>query len=368
MVYSSLRQLLVFVCMAVMFLGPTPGLVLSQTSTVTGRIAGRVYDKEAKMPLAGVAVNALLITANKRYGSETNALGSYVIPNVDAGIYALSLDYEGKTYPVKGHFDVRAAMSFLLEGCFELDAKSQTALLQSECSSGLYAETQVVSLGPHRYFRTPEDLAAEEIVQGTEELAIMHDALDCIVNDYFPQVSAELQPTQLVQSGRVYFRAIQYPDFYYVDLVATGTGYQATLPKPSQTTNQLVYYIEGVDKEYNPVRSPEYTVDVMDSGTCKRRYPAAAYYMGADPSIAVGATVPGAASVPPGFLSAGIGSYISSTGTVSYAVAGTAAAAGGGLGTKGLVIILGAAAGATALYFLLRSTNEEEASPIAVVQ
>ena len=97
--------------------------------------------------------------------------------------------YHQKQFPVEGHFDIRAGMKFLLEGCFELDFKSQKALLQPECASGLYAETQVVSLGPHKYFRN-EDLVREGRAQGTQTIAIVHDGLSCIVNDHFPQIFA----------------------------------------------------------------------------------------------------------------------------------------------------------------------------------
>jgi hypothetical protein len=363
MIYSSFRQLLVVLCIATIALGSTPSLLIAQPESVTGRIAGRVYSKDEKMPLADVAVNALLITTNERYASNTNALGSYVIQNVPAGVYALTLGYEGKEFPVEGHFDIRAGMKFLLEGCFELDLKSQKALLQSECASGLYAETQVVSLGPHKFFRN-EDLMREGTVQGTQTLAITHPGLACIVNDYFPQIFADFNPADRVQNAKVMFRAAQSPDYYYVDMVNTGAGFQAILPKPAPGTEQVVYYIEAIDRDFNPVVTPEFAPEVTDSETCERRDPEAAYYTGEDPGIAVGATMAGAASIPPGFLSAGIGSFISASGTVTYAVAGTAAATtGAGLGTTGLILIIGGAAGAAAVIGVI-ATREDEASPI----
>ena len=166
-------------------------------------------------------------------------------------------------------------------------------------------------------------------------------------------MNASFQPQERFRVGRVYFRAAQHPDFYYVELVDTGAGLQAILPRPAPDTTEIVYYVEGTDVEFNPSLSPEYTPDVTDHATCQLRDSAATYFTGADPGIAVGATVAGAASVPAGFLPGGITTFVSASGTVTAAA--TAALAGGsaagvGLGTTSLVIIIAGAAGAASLH------------------
>ncbi len=58
-----------------------------------------------------------------------------------------------------------------------------------------------------------------------------------------------------------------------MELVDTGAGLQAILPKPAPETTEIVYYIEGTDLEFNPSLTPEYTPYVTDLETCKRRDP-----------------------------------------------------------------------------------------------
>ena len=364
MLCDGVRRPLVYLCVTALVLGLFPASLLSQPSSVTGTVAGRVFDKDARTPISGVTVNAQLVTTDTLFTSgETEPLGSYLISDVPAGVYAFNLDYEGKEYPVEGRFDIRADMSFLLESCFVLDRASQTALLRSDCSSGLYAETQVVSLGPHRFFRPqPASTDTIESAQTGVTLSINHPGLQCIVRDYYPQLNANIQPQEEVQIGRVYFRAAQHSDFYYVDMQRTATGYQAILPRPAPDTTQVVYYIEGIDPDFDPTRTVEFYPEVTDHETCERRDPEAAYFTGDDPRIVIGSTVSGAASVPPGFLATGISSFVSASGTVASVAAGAAAGgAAGGLGTTGLVLIIAGVAGA-ATFIALEVT--EEASPI----
>ena len=61
-------------------------------------MAGRVFDKATKGPLAGVTVRAKLVTANELFASrETNPGGSYSIPELPAGIYAVIVYRSGLT-------------------------------------------------------------------------------------------------------------------------------------------------------------------------------------------------------------------------------------------------------------------------------
>ncbi|GMR23740.1 MAG: hypothetical protein BMS9Abin37_2200 [Acidobacteriota bacterium] len=64
-----------------------------------------------------------------------------------AGIYAGDIINDSTRFAVEERLDVRVGTSYLLEACFELDSRSRTASLREPCSSGLYAETQVVFLG-----------------------------------------------------------------------------------------------------------------------------------------------------------------------------------------------------------------------------
>ncbi len=220
-----------------------------------------------------------------------------------AGIYVFYLEYQGIQYPIAERFDVRTGMDFLLESCFQLDLTNQAAELLQDCSSGVYAESQVVSLGPHRMYRPlPNPLTQE--VAGTAAaqagIVVDHAGVDCIAEDQHSMLSSVIQPEDQVQSARIYFRAAQHPDFYYVVMqqgLITETGtvtqpngevFTGILPIPGPDTEQVIYYIEAVDPDFNMAQSQEHDPDVTDLDNCKRRDPGAAYYTGQDPGSIVG--------------------------------------------------------------------------------
>jgi hypothetical protein len=344
---------------------------------MTGTMSGSVFDKSTKAGLAGVTVSAQLITTNERFsGPETDRRGTYLISGAPPGIYTFFLNYRGTEYPVEGDLDIRTSMSFLLESCFELDTNTGATSLLEECRSGLYAETEVVTLGPHR-FLLPEPIQdLQEPIQDLQEpipadwtpdlstVAVEHAGIECIAAGRYPILTAEIEPAENVQSSRVYFRASQHPDFYYVEMTESVDvdAFQAILPKPSPETEQIIYYIEAFDLDFNNALTPEHAPDVTEGDECDRRRPGAAYFPGDNPEIVVGATVAGASAVPIGFEAAGIAGFISSTGIVTGAVA-AGAGIGGGLGTTGAVIIVaGSAAGAAGA--ISAATKEDEASKV----
>ena len=351
---------LLFLCAVTLVLGPAVNPVLSQ-SAVSGRMAGRVFDKATKGPLAGVTVRAKLVTANELFASrETNPGGSYSIPELPAGIYALSLAHEGTEYAIEGRFDVRAGMNFFFESCFELDRARGTGALRPDCSSGFYAESQVVALGPHRYFRTELiHLDSQEV----QSLDIGHEGRECFARDRYPELSSDVSPYQDVRFSRVYFRAAQHSDFYYVDMRDTGGAFQAVLPKPSPGTTEIVYYMEAINNSFDGYQSSEFIPRILLGEICDERDPGA-YFTGGDPGIVVGSVVEGAAMLPPGFLPQGIGTFITASGSVVSASAAAAAAGGGSFltSTVGLILIVSAAGAATVVG--VNAGGEKEASSV----
>jgi hypothetical protein len=288
-----------------------------------------------------------------------------MIPEVPAGIYAFSIEHQGTDYPVSDRLDARAGMSFLLETCFQIDPATKTASVLQECKSELYSDTQVVSIGPHRFFRT--DGPQDEMVLEQTDLLVTHTALECFAADQFSILTATIQPGEIVQSSRVYFRAEQYPDFYYVEMEGNEDEFAAVLPKPSPDTERIVYYIEAVDIDFNNAQTPEADPEVDDAESCKRRYPGAAYFAGENPDIVVGAVSAGVPAVPLGFQATGITGFISAAGVVSSvgaAAAGAAGAAGAGAAASslGTVLIVSGATAATAAV-ATGVTGDEEASP-----
>jgi hypothetical protein len=340
-----------------------------EAATIRGTMAGKIYEKSSRTVLSDVRVKAHSITTNQLFTSDaTDARGSYMIPDVPAGIYAFSIEYQGTDYTVSDRLDARAGMSFLLETCFQLDPSTKTASVLPECKSELYSDTQVVSIGPHRFFRT-NDIPQEETTPGQTELLVTHTALECFATDQFSILTATIEPGELVQSSRVYFRAEQYADFYYVEMEGTGDEFSVILPKPSPETERVVYYIEAVDVDFNAAQTPEAAPEVDDADSCKRRYPEAAYFAGDNPDIVVGAVKTGTPAVPLGFQASGITGFISATGVVSGLGAATAGAAGaagaaaGATSVMGSVLIVSGATAATTAVATQATRNRESSPP-----
>ena len=158
--------------------------------------------------------------------------------------------------------------------------------------------------------------------------SIEHEEIQCLTHENYPVVDADIRPGEAVQTTRVYFRSDKYADFYYVEMTKdhpTVDDFQTVLPKPSEETERIVYYIESLDSEVNVLQTPEYDPEVIESDECERR--GAPPWFTGDPTIIVGATVPGAAAIPPGFQALGITGFVNSLGVVSGVGAGAAAEA-----------------------------------------
>lgn len=379
MLTTGLRYLWIPLSIVLLLHVNSPLLLFAQEGPVRGTIAGKIYEKSSRTALSDVSVHAKLITTGQEYASEkSDSRGSYMISDVPPGIYAFTFVYDGKEYVIEEKFDSRIAMSFLLESCFVLDTAEQSAAILAECSSELYAEDQVVSIGPHNFLRASASDPQEDVSYAQASITVEHSSLDCFANDQYAQLTATIQPGEIVQSSRVYFRAAQHPDFYYVEMVGEGDIFTAVLPIPSPDTERVVYYIEAVDMEFNNAQTPEANPEVSDAETCEKRNPEAAYFLGDNPDIVVGAVTAGASSIPLGFQATGITGFISASGVVTSvgaaaagagsagAAAGAAAAAAGaagGLGAAGTVIVVAGAAAAGG-GIISGVVNESEASGV----
>jgi hypothetical protein len=373
---------------------------LGTASPARGSLAGKVFDKKTGALVPGVEIGANALTSGEELHTVTNASGGYYVASAPTGVYAFTLNVDGIDYVVQERFDVRVAMPFLLESCFELDRERRSAHVRVECDSGFVEEARVATIGPHRFLRpsaaqdslpgeavppvpeipqSPAEPSSSDIVdpvaetpEDSDELAsessmaapetILHDELECLTYDHFPIVDARIAPGDKVQVSRVYFRSDKYPDFYYVDMGhenPTPDDFRAILPKPSLETERIYYYVESVDDGYNSLQTLQHDPQVLEVQACKDR--GAVWFQGEDPNIVVGATTGLAAALPPGFQAAGITGFVSSLGVLTT-VGGAAAAGGGVASTTGLVLVVAggtaAAAGTTVAV-----TGDKEASP-----
>ncbi len=172
----------------------------------------------------------------------------------------------------------------------------------------------------------------------------------CIAGVPYPIISASIRSADSVQAAKVYFRAAQGEDFYFVEMAVQDRGYRAVLPVPSDETNRVIYYVEAVSASFEAGRTEEYEAPVRDDCDEDR-------FLGDDPRIVIYA-VAESAPIPAGFLSTGVSS------TVSAAGVATAVTSGGGLGAGAITgIIVGGGLAAAAIANELDDETPQPVSP-----
>lgn len=173
---------------------------------------------------------------------------------------------------------------------------------------------------------------------------IRPDPIECWPIDEFLFVHSLFLPPENLQSAKFYFRSTAYPDYYYVDLALSAGEGSAFVPRAHPDTVEVTFYVELVTLSFDAFRTQERTVPVSSGTECKRRNPAALFFTGQNPNIAVGATRPGATPLPPGFQAEGISSFLDATsGSIE---------ASGGVSGRTIGIIVGVGGGAAAALAL----------------
>lgn len=191
---------------------------------------------------------------------------------------------------------------------------------------------------------------------------IRHQGLEYVSSRQFPRIEVAVDFGNLVRSAKLYFRAEQYSDFYYVEMVRDKDRdtFFAILPIPLVQTATLVYFVEVVDTAFNPVRTALFEAKVTPQAV-------PGSFEGTQPNINVGSTAPQGADVPPGFRSDGIQGIISPDGTIRpLAQSGAAPGGGGGGGGGGGVaaaVLIGAGAAGGVGYLVLKQKEEPPPPP-----
>jgi hypothetical protein len=189
---------------------------------------------------------------------------------------------------------------------------------------------------------------------------IHHQGLEYVSSRQFPRIEVAVDFPNLVRTAKLYFRAEQYIDFYYVEMVRDEDRdtFFAILPIPLVETATMVYFVEVVDTAFNPVRTA-----VFEAKVTAQAVPGS--FQGTQPNINVGSTAPqGAADVPPGFRADGVHGIIDPNGTIRpLAQSGAAAAGGGGGGGVAAAILIGAGAAGGVGYLVLKQKEEEPIPP-----
>ena len=155
------------------------------------------------------------------------------------------------------------------------------------------------------------------VAMAAESSAIEGAGVQCIINVPFPQISGTTQPGSDIEAARLFFKADDQGDFYWVPMTRDGDRITAVLPQPRQDTKNVVYYMETVDASKTISRSPEYTATVvLREWDCQGKK-IAETFTGLKPNLIVGSTTGGTTGTPLGFESTGIIGTVSPDGMIA---------------------------------------------------
>lgn len=191
---------------------------------------------------------------------------------------------------------------------------------------------------------------------------IDHDPVQCIVAGSYPEFIANFSPSAEVASARLYFKASDTPDWYWVPFnTESAGGWKAVLPKPSPSLRQIDYYLSVFDPQNRPSNGNQYHPVVSTRTYCENQALTVAQPVDLEGiELAVGLVRVAQQVIPSGFFSEGIATTILADGTavatstaaqasstaaaggtsssVAPGAAGSTAAAGGGLSTTAWVL------------------------------
>ena len=192
--------------------------------------------------------------------------------------------------------------------------------------------------------------------EAQSDVDIQPDPIECWPIDEFLMVHSLFVPPENIQTARFYFRSTAFPDYYFVDLTMVGGDGSAIVPKAHPDTVEVTFYVELLTFSFDAFRTEEKTVPVESANECKRRNPAALFFSGENPNIAVSATRPGATPLPPGFQADGITSFLNATSSSESA---------GGVSGKTIGIIAGVAGGAAAGIAVSQGGDSDTTTSVA---
>src|SRR6187401_1768062 len=164
----------------------------------------------------------------------------------------------------------------------------------------------------------------------SQGLEIDHKAVGCIAVGKYPKMNACFAPASSLARSRVYFRPEGTPSWYYVEMKSDQPCFTGILPKPGKPLvgKHVEYYLEAQNKAFLASRTAEYApIVVRSERECKKDVPVAPFLNNA--------TVAVFPSVPAGFVG------------------------GGGIGTAGVIGIVGAGAAAATTAVVVGSNNDD---------
>jgi hypothetical protein len=159
------------------------------------------------------------------------------------------------------------------------------------------------------------------------QVTIDHKQVGCIVAGQYSRLNACFTPASEVVRPRVNFRMKAQPAAYYVEMKSDMPCHQAFLPRPKKELigQEIELWIEGMDRAFNPARTPEYAVTIVGSESeCKKDLPVAPWVSSASVTVFP--------AMPAGFVAAGA---FPATAVLAVVGGGAAAATGIAIAASG---------------------------------
>ncbi len=220
------------------------------------------------------------------------------------------------------------------------------------------------------------DPAVKKAARGeSPRLSIAHDPLKCLSTEARPLVDARVLPVAEMDQGFVYFRAAGTEDFYYVLMKPRAQeDLMGELPRPMPGIRGIDYFVQSLDRESLPKKTPEYAPPVTDRTVCRDERSVTAVVTVTAPreGLTIGLTKAGQYPVPSGFNKDDIAKVILVTGAVvslasalssgTGAAAGAAAAGSGGLST-GAIVGIGVGVAAAGVGVAVAANNGNDSTP-----
>lgn len=173
----------------------------------------------------------------------------------------------------------------------------------------------------------------------SKRLSIAHDPLKCLSTQSRARVDARVLPSKEMEQSFVYFRASGTEDYYY--LVMTPRAPEdvvAELPRPLPGILGVDYFVQALDRESHPKKTPDYAPPVTDQTVCRDERAAAPTVIGPSlprEGLTIGLTRAGQSPVPAGFNKDDVAKVILVTGAVVALSAALASGTGAVAGASG---------------------------------
>ena len=317
-VRNHFRPRAVAACLAVLLALPQPGLMAAPAGTIEGAVT------LADRPLKGATLAFVNLTYGSIHRAVSDANGRFAA-QVPAGQYAVT------TETGAGLVVDEAPAAIVVSG-----GSAVVADIGLLAVPGALIQDPVAAQGPAPDAAPQDPAVAQDPAAQIPSLpvvppaptepvtatTILHDAIGCMIAGQFPLVNARIEPAAGVARARVYFRSVQSPDWFYVEMgPLEGGGFSGKLPRPKLEASPVTYYIQATTTEFGDAQIAEIqSIVVQDAEECEER---AIAPIGGPGEVTVFSAATGAAIAPAGFAAGGIALTAA---TIALIVGGAAAA------------------------------------------